>query len=239
MCGLAKGDHEDRDDFYKRVERIEAGRGADSLKPTDIDLRLWRREVVSEALTEWEMRVQGQVAHALSRVQAGGSHRFEVCHPVADRLDQGKRNVSVVAIDVAAVRDEDYHYDEVVVTFATTSRWSGSDLEWQLVTRVLISIAPPEQGWDRFQGTYSNLAEPGALASRLRELEGMLDEGSLAESEPGQHAHHAHKRSLTERTVNGRAARALCGAFFVPRQDHENMPICPTCSQRAGELEGA
>jgi Protein of unknown function (DUF3039) len=32
--------------------------------------------------------------------------------------------------------------------------------------------------------------------------------------------------------------RPLCGAYFVPTQDHEALPPCPTCQERFGALPG-
>lgn len=237
VCGLAKGDHEDYDDFYKRIERLEAAAEMGSLAPTESDLRLWKREVVAEALEAWGQTVQGQVMAALGEVQGEGSASFQVPHPLADRLPKHDQVVSSVQVDMTRCNEVDYSYEDIVVTFDTAARWSGSDIEWEAILRVLISISPPEQGWDRYKQTFSNMAEPGTLAARRRTLQDLVDVGKLAESEPGQHAHQAHRQSLTERTVNGQAARALCGAFFVPRQDHESLPQCPTCAQRIEELD--
>lgn len=238
-CGLAKGDHADRDDFYQALERTESGPGAHTLKPTEGDIKLWKREVVGEALSVWERDVQTQAARGLTTALAKGSAQFDIAHPLSDRLQERERLMSTVTVEIATIREEDYDYDEVTVTFDSSSRWLGTDLEWQLVTRVLITIAPPEQGWDRFQNTYSNLAEPDSLAVRLQQLDELSEAGDLAESQPGDHAHHAHRRSLTDRTVNGHAVRALCGAFFVPIQDHDELPVCPACSRRIDELDRA
>ncbi|MBK8733808.1 MAG: DUF3039 domain-containing protein [Actinomycetales bacterium] len=41
---------------------------------------------------------------------------------------------------------------------------------------------------------------------------------------------------LAGHTINGDAVRALCGTFFVPRQDHRALPTCPTCQDRWDEL---
>ncbi|WP_419703364.1 DUF3039 domain-containing protein [Promicromonospora sp. NFX87] len=82
------------------------------------------------------------------------------------------------------------------------------------------------------------IAEPGALSIRVCELERLVGEGELGESVPGAHSHYTHRMHLAGQTVAGRAARALCGVFFVPTQDPEGLPVCSSCEQRYNEMPG-
>lgn len=116
------------------------------------------------------------------------------------------------------------------------ARFAGSHLFWQLTIRALISLSPPEQGWDRYKDTYTNIAEPNAWTIRISKLEALVADHELAESEPGQHAHYTHRQHLAGSTIEGRAVRALCGAFFVPTQDHQNLPPCLDCQVRFSQL---
>lgn len=47
--------------------------------------------------------------------------------------------------------------------------------------------------------------------------------------QPGERAHYTHKERLTEQYVEGQRAKALCGKYFVPRQDPNGLPMCPDC----------
>lgn len=235
-CGLAKGGHQDHDDFYEVLGRVEVGPGAAVLKPAPEDLLLWKQEVASEVLATWDLVVQTKVAEALSRIHQGGETRFDVEHPMSDRLEPGDRTLSTVTVEVVQVDEGEDRYEDVVVTLETPARWLGSQIEWQLIRRVLITISPPEQGWDRYKHTFATMSETGALSARIAVLADLGRRGAVAESEPGQHAHHTHKRDLTDRTINGQAVRAICGAFFVPSQDHVTLPTCPTCDERIAEL---
>ena len=38
-------------------------------------------------------------------------------------------------------------------------------------------------------------------------------------------------RHLAGRTIEGRAVRGLCGAYFVPHQDHMVLSACPQCDE--------
>lgn len=110
------------------------------------------------------------------------------------------------------------------------------DAWWQAAIRVIVSISAPEQGWDVVGASFSTIGEPGSWAVRAEQLAELDAQGILAESEPGKYAHYAHQRHLAGQTVTGRAARAMCGTFFVPRQDHESRPVCPDCRHRLEEL---
>ncbi len=230
VAGLAKGNHEDRDDVYEIVRRANDAEGWTLWLPTQEDERLLKRETAARLLTEWELLVQRRVWEALVEVEAGGSKRFDVDHPVA-----AMGRLAAIDLTVVPVRDPDYQADDVVVE-VSADEMRGSDLVWQLTTRILISLNPPEHGWDRFGDTYSNIAEPGAWKERAEELASLVDNRQLAESEPGRLSHYAHTQHIAQCSVEGLALRAACGVFFVPTQDHESMPICPACSEHLDAL---
>ncbi len=231
VAGLAKGNHEDRDDFYQRIKRENDDGDPKRWLPTIEDERLLKRETAARLLMEWELRVQGEMLGALEEVHEGGLVRIDVNHPLAK-----KGRVAEIHIEVVQVRESDYEADEIVVEILPETAFVGGNLYWQLTLRTLISLLPPEQGWDRFKDTYSNIAEPGYFTSRKDVLETLVEQGVLAQSEPGQHSHYTHKQHLAGSTIEGTAVRAMCGVFFVPTQDHDSLPCCPTCQERLSEL---
>lgn len=117
--------------------------------------------------------------------------------------------------------------------------YRSTNLLWQLTTRLIISLYPPEQGWDRVGDTYSTIAEPGTWTDRAGALGEIVALNALAQSVPGTHSHYTHREHLAGRTIAGNAVRGLCGAFFVPTQDHDRLPVCPTCTQRFEDLADA
>ncbi|WP_342371857.1 DUF3039 domain-containing protein [Propioniciclava soli] len=231
VAGLAKGDHEDRDDFYQRVQREHATGDPTRWLPTDLDQRLLKRETAARLMTEWELLIQRQLFDALRSVSGGGTTRVEIGHP-----HSGRGALAVLDITVTPVRDDSYEADEMEVTVMPASAQAGSALVWQLTIRSLITFSPPEQGWDRYRDTYSVIEEPGYFAARAAELAVMVNDHELAVSQPGGHAHFTHRHHLAGKTVHGEAVRALCGVFFVPKRDHEALPTCPRCEQRMDEL---
>jgi hypothetical protein len=231
VAGLAKGGHEDRNDFYQRIQRENAADGPRLWPPTEEDIRLLKQETAARLRTEWELQVQRAVLEALRAVQAGGSHRIDIDHPLPE---QGR--LARIDLTMTAVREDGYEADEVVVEVTPERRYAGSNLLWQLTVRVLISIEPPEQRWDRYADSYSNIGEPGAWTKRIDDLSALVKRGDLAVSEPGTTCHYTHRDHLAGKTINGEAVRALCGVYFVPTQDHQTMPRCPVCEKRIEEL---
>jgi Protein of unknown function (DUF3039) len=152
-------------------------------------------------------------------------------HPVPD-----DGPLAQVTLIITAVREDGYESDEIEAEIVPVSSHAGSNLAWRLTIRTLISLSPPEQGWDRYKDSYTNIAEPGWWANRVDELEALVAGRELAESEPGRHSHYAHRQHLAGNTIEGKAFRALCGAFFVPTQDHEALPPCPICQERYDAL---
>lgn len=231
VAGLAKGGHQDRDDFYRRVRRENDSGDLTQWLPTDADLRLLKQETAARLRTEWELEVQRAIRDAICEVHSGGTRRIEISHPI---FTQG--SLALVDLSITVVRDNGYEADEIDLEILPSRRYAGSDLLWQLIVRVLISIHPPEQSWDRYKDTYSNIGEPDAWTKRVVELDRLVDANELAVSEPGSTSHYTHSKHLAGSTVGGSAVRALCGAHFVPTQDHEALPRCPICQQRLAEL---
>ncbi|MGA4668889.1 DUF3039 domain-containing protein [Propionibacteriaceae bacterium Y1923] len=232
VAGLAKGDHQDHEDFYKRVEREERHGDPSTWLPTPEDERLLKLETAARIRTEWELGIQSQILEILQQIHAGGCLRRDFNH-----LLPTHGVLARVEVTVTQVREGDYEADEVFVEVFPTAA-ANHDLVWTLVQRILISIEPPEQGWDRYRDTYATIGEPGAWASRVEKLAALVAENNLAVSDSNAIAHYAHKGHIGYAVVHGKAVRALCGPFFVPRQDHASLPTCPTCEQRLAELPG-
>lgn len=100
----------------------------------------------------------------------------------------------------------------------------------------LAAISPPEQEWEVTGDTFSNLLEIGTLPGRLETLRQLGENEDLATTEPGRSAHYAHQKNLADHTIAGTAVRAMCGVYFVPRQDSASLEVCPTCDALRSEV---
>lgn len=227
-AGLAKGGHNDFDDFYKAVERENKSTKLQGWMPGEEDFRLLKLETAAKLRTEWELDIQRQVLRALRTVHSGGSHDFEVSLP-----HSSSESLATVTITVEQFREggQDIDTDDVVVEIDPVPQFAAHDLLWILIVRVLCSISPPEQGWDRFDNTFSNIGEPGAWEKRTKELESLVLRQELQFPEPGKESHYTHREHLSRKTIDGKAVRAMCGVRFVPSRDHAKLPLCPECAQ--------
>lgn len=135
VAGLAKGAHEDHDDFYQRVLRENDGGDPAAWLPREDDVRLLKQETAARLLTVWELAVQQQLLGALLSIQSGGTVLLDITHPTrtAERL-------AVLEVTVAVVDEGGYRADEIELEVSAERAHAGSDLVWQLTVRALIKI---------------------------------------------------------------------------------------------------
>lgn len=233
-AGLAKGGHEDRDDFYKALERREQNESMAALLPTEDDTLLWKRERASALVGEWHLDIQRALTTHLRTVATGGYVEFDVPRPAATTDSSQSSTIAHVGLKVVRYVEDDDNWEEVVIDVQEQPGWKGSRTTTGLRNTLLAVLHPPETDWDAYFGesraSFSNMLPTGTLERRVAKLSALNGQGIRALSEPTTHAHYVHRRNLALRTINGTGARSLCGVYFVPRQDHEAMPQCPECS---------
>ncbi|MGY5766546.1 DUF3039 domain-containing protein [Brachybacterium sp. DNPG3] len=226
-AGLAKGNHQDRDDFYKRLERVQDSRSVRSLLPAGDDHKLLKKEDAARRLTEWQRITQRKMIEALAEIVDGGETSVDILSP--DPRAAASDLFATVTINHEPF-DDGEALEDVYVEVDVADRWKPTQLSWTLTMQILATIHPPEQHWDT-SDTYrfANLLPRGSLAVRIAELRQMEERGAMATSAAGKSAHYVHSRSIAEAAVEGTSVRAICGVYFVPRQDHHSMPVCPSC----------
>lgn len=227
-AGLAKGDHLDHDDFYEQLAaRVQRHQGSDLL-PTEHDRRLLKREEAAAALTRWELTLQAAARDLLAACGASGTSRAEVTHPT-----KAERMATVELM--TAIEDG---IDVLVVDIQSARRHIASELSWQMTTRLLVSLAPPVQDWDRFGRTFSTFIEGGHREHQMERLAQAGEREELLAPEPGRVAHQVHRLHLSDATVEGRASRAMCGVFVVQTQNPDGMDPCAECDAAWNSLPG-
>ncbi len=227
-AGLAKGEHEDADDFYQQLKRKQ---DLAALLPAAEDIALLKKETAARLWLDWELRIQETTTQAVQHALADGIHRWTVEHPLPSSSPMAEVELSVETRDTEAITDI-----YVEVTANHPSGVSQDDV-WNLVLRVLISLNPPIQSWDtEGSSLFFTMVETEQLRHRARELARLVQRGELAPPEPGKVSHYAHRDHLASSTVEGDAVFTLCGIYFVPTQDHEKLEVCPPCEARYQRL---
>ncbi|HEX7350026.1 hypothetical protein [Brachybacterium sp.] len=98
-AGLAKGDHEDRDDFYKSLERQEENGTISALLPSQEDRHALRKERASAIIEGWQLEVQNLLLDAMRTVAHGGD--AEISIPSPDPKAEDGECFASITIDVA------------------------------------------------------------------------------------------------------------------------------------------
>ena len=235
-AGLAKGGHEDREDFYEALKRqCSTPEGRQALLPTELDWDLLKRETAARVLSEWELSVQDEVRHLLQEASHAGTARTSIPHPLppSKRDEQSTKREPLATVELSITIEDGI--EDICLSFIEQSQ-PGSRLAHRLEYRLLTCIAPPEQGWDKSFDIYSAMEEEGHCSRQISILEKAKSQGHLVTSVPGRVAHVTHRRHIADASVEGKAVRALCDIFFVPRTDPDSLPQCPECERRYREL---
>ncbi|WP_063039582.1 DUF3039 domain-containing protein [Nocardia grenadensis] len=232
-AGLAKGDHQDDDDFYKLLGRQVArpDRGS-SLLPTSQDFTLLKRETAAWALTRWHLDIQNRIAAALRGIR---STRTVVVELPQTPSRQPSR-IGRVEIEFDDIPDAGTPREEFTLTFELEPAHEASRWGWLAMERVLICVAPPVQDWDRYRNHAWVICEVGHLDRQGWCIDAADSRSELLSAEQGAVGHYTHSAHIAEASVNGTAIRAMCGVVFVPMRDPDQLPVCPRCAEQFATL---
>ena len=235
-AGLAKGGHEDRDDFYEALKRqCSTPEGRQALLPTELDWYLLKRETAAQLLSEWELSVQDKVCQLLQEASHSGTARATIPHPLppSKRDQQSTKRETLATVELSITTEDGI--EDICLSFIEQSK-PNSRLAHRLEYRLLTCIAPPEQDWDKSFDIYSAMEAEGHCSHQISILEEAKSQGCLVNSVPGCVAHVTPRRHIADASVEGKAVRALCDTFFVPRTDPTPLPRCTECERRYKEL---
>lgn len=221
-AGLAKSEHHGHDDFYVELEK-KISTNPDELFPTSLDRDLLKREVAGRRILDWELKLQSGCRDLLRSVIDEGLAEGSIPHPL------GRGSIGRVCIERPA--DPSLSGEEFHVEISLDSKYRASDIGWTATLRILISVSPPHQQWDRTGDLFVTLEEQGHAEVQADLLDEHAARGELVHGEPGRVSHYIHRRHSVAHAVEGLASRALCGVFFVPIQDHEGLLQCPRCTE--------
>lgn len=233
-AGLAKGDHQDHDDFYEGLNRTFDASGEAKYFPSNSDTRLLNVETLSRMNVEWRLEIQRLTADALDIAKEHKTARFEVHHPTA----KPRRVVGTWTVEIAPSKEPGLEAEDCVVSADIEPNFTATALAWQMRRAVLNALCPFDQAWDRYQETYSNITERGGWSERAALVRQHVERGELVEWIPGQAKHYCHRKNLAGSAINGTVVMGMCGVFFVPTQDHDKLPMCPECADAHGQLPG-
>ena len=71
----------------------------------------------------------------------------------------------------------------------------------------------------------------GGLDVLDRELEELLEDERVDDSDHDKFSHYVPKDKIVESAVTGKPVRALCGKKWLPNSNPDRFPVCPTCKE--------
>jgi Protein of unknown function (DUF3039) len=221
-------------DFYAPSLSEGQVQGAAVFLPSAEDQALLQHELATEVLERWERDVcKAAVAAALTAVDHGNAS-FEITGPRGDPLSE---------VLMAAVIDPNPS-DKALVDLVIELNWrdrDGTDAQGWLASLIQTAINPMEQEWRTYpvngRPNFSVVMRLGMLSAAPSRIDG-LPSRQMGVTIAGTFAHQVIKSDLVDSMVEGHAMRALCGVWFVPRQDWQSKSVCPTCDQLYVSLRG-
>lgn len=226
LCAAGYRREREASDFYKAFMAAVAAKGPDIFLPTDEDRARLKRELQAQVLDAWSFSLQQQVRSAvLAHWEQSGEAHVDVTHPTAT-----DNEIARVTITVDRETIDDEVLLEILVSVECVDYAHLPLVQWaELVA--LSAIDRREQRWRSLPiagvPAHSQVLESADVAAVA---EGMSQEAVPGTFEMGDTAHFTHRGRLVESIIEGEGVTSLCGAFFVPRQDHQDMPKCPHCT---------
>lgn len=226
LCAAGYRREREATDFYKQFMAAVGAKGPEHFLPTRADRDRLARETRATRFDAWSDDIQQEVKARTAGIWDGGVEGWTVPHP----SDEG-RPIANVAVEISREPIDDEEWFDIVVSVECVDYAMYPLVQWVEMI-ILTAIDPREQQWSTLnvdgRPTHSQMIQ-GADIATLRD---MLDATRVpATVEPGTVAHYSHKARLAESIVEGEGVKSLCGAWFVPRQDHERLDKCPTCTQ--------
>lgn len=227
LCAAGLRREREATDFYKAFSAAIKAGGPARFLPNDEDRRRLKRELVDQALSEWERAVHEATISAFLAAE-GAPISVDV-----PGLMPGDGLLARVEVSVVRLVDEDDgdSIGEVVLDVEPLDYTLFSLVERAEIV-MMAAISPDEQAW---APGFAGSRRMYSLCGTAHEVERLRSDAQVADRapgavRPGTVAHFAHKLRLTEHYVEGTATRALCGVYFVPRQAPDGLEQCPACA---------
>lgn len=234
LCAGGIRAQSDERDFYSRFMDDVKRRGPEYFLPAPADRRLQHVEAKLARLTAWEEQLRLAVLVCVAEADTGGARR-SLHVPAPAPADVSELLVHLIVevdktdidgVEVAEVtlhaKDHDHRRPHLVrnAVEVAMSVIESTVEDWRLLPGVEASEI------------WSTLASPELLVSAHRaQSDGELPaELGAAGFRFAVRAHYASKDQIVDATVEGNAVRALCGQWFVPTSDPDQLPVCPVCA---------
>lgn len=230
---------EGHDSFYSEVERAVRRNGTKPYMPDEVDygyLQLERSLLVNRS---WQVANIARAVDCIASAIRDGSAQCQLeSHPEDSPGVCAELHVEIERLDEPGPDIASAHEEEVLVeAYLTFTRPVHRRHEELLASHLRALLNPQAGAWDPWVKPDGTVMYNATISeARLLQLyaastaaDGYETSALSGESDRATHAHYTLRRPLAEAIVLGKPVRAVCGTWFVPSQDHDNLPVCPRC----------
>lgn len=241
LCAAGIRRDGDTSDFYTAFMRGIARTGPEPYLPTAEDSLVGEIDEKITAIDTWKMQIHCSALALLAEGRGKFSETFNLQFPGPSR-GSNKRSIGELSMSIEAVDIDGEELCEVflVAKILDQSQVKAVDVACQIARAALQSNAEEWHATTYIEDAYafSALISPSSLVH----AETLSREGNLPkDSQPGDlrlgiRAHYTRKHGIVSAQVDGSPVESLCGYWFVPIKDHENLETCNECSKRHSQL---
>lgn len=234
LCAAGIRREGDGDDFYSAFMRNVRRAGPDQWLPSAEDVLAATVDEKISALDSWKLQVHCAALALLTEALDNPGQEFSVMFPAPSRRNIesaiGQLSLSLESIDVDG--------QELVEVFLTAkildrAQLKAVDVAVQIARAALQSNAEEWHSTTYTENSYafSAVLEPTARShsDALKKTGELPTDASPGNLRLGVRAHYARKHGLVDAQVDGDAVLSLCGYWFVPTKDHEEVETCAEC----------
>ena len=231
--------HADRHNkFHQTAARVLVSSSSENWMPRSIDFKLRKRQEAREAHLRWEASVYEDLVSGVAGVLGSAEARMSVDLPTSGEDRAATSTVSIevdpVVVDDAGAVEHDALL-QVIISFAQPE----IDGLRRVIARAIALMQPDQSRIGApayFPGGQSICYDMQVSYSRIISLVASSDireeaDVALRQCLTPTELHYARAVYIAEGAVQGKAVRAVCGAWFVPSCD-EGLPVCSLCDER-------
>ncbi|WP_345472986.1 DUF3039 domain-containing protein [Glutamicibacter ectropisis] len=242
LCAAGIRRDGDNSDFYKSFMYQVSNNGPSSFLPAKADKLLLEIDEKITAQDAWYLQIHCSTLALLAeaRRHVGKTVTMEFTKP--SRFSESEPIGSLSVSIIGRIKEGATELDEVFLaaTILNEAEVASVDLAGQYARAAIDDDAEAWTSTTYVENSYafSAIVPPSAIDNaELLETnhELPLDFQPLG-LRIGLRSHYTYKDGIVNAQVEGSAIKSLCGYWFVPITDHENVEKCPRCVQRHKQL---
>lgn len=237
LCAGGTRRQGDRDDFYAGFMRDVTREGPGRWLPGDEDRLAVMIDEKILSLDAWKLQVHCVTLALLAEALKRPGETIKVPFSGPSRI------LSTDVIGELSLSAESVDVDGIAVTevfLVTKIRERGSIVAVDVATQIArAALHSDAEEWHSTTYTADAFAFSAIIDPVARiQAEELVETGFLplnsapANLRLGLRAHYSQKDGIVSAQVNGSSILSLCGYWFVPISDHENVKTCSECVRR-------